>query len=178
MKKRDSSAGKSHDMLLGVLSDSHGDADATRLALDLLAARGATTFIHCGDVCGERVLDQLAGHNAHFVWGNCDDPSPLLRTYVKQLGLPWPSGPLHLELAGQRIGVFHGHEREFRAALQSPDLDLIFFGHTHRFEDNNKGGVRAINPGALFRANPRTCALMNLTTGHVTFLTLDGRELA
>ena len=178
MKKRDQSAMHKDATLLGVLSDSHGDSAATRQALKLLTDRGATTFIHCGDVCGERVLDELAGHDAHFVWGNCDDPSPLLRNYVKHLGLPWPNGPLKLDLAGQRIAVFHGHEREFRAALQDPALDLIFFGHTHRYEDNNKGGVRAINPGALFRANPRTCALMNLTTGRATFLTLDGRELA
>src|SRR5262245_59508879 len=132
-------------MLVGILSDSHGDAEATGRAVSLLESRGAEALFHCGDICGERVLDELAGRRAWFVWGNCDDPTPGLRRYVESLGLIWPQAPVRVEMDGKRIGLYHGHERGFADALQDRSLDYVFSGHTHRRADSRDGGPRAIN---------------------------------
>ena len=163
-------------MLIGILSDSHGDTAATAAAVRLLQQHGAVHLVHCGDICGEQVLDELAGHRCTFVWGNCDSPSPTMRKYVRALGLPWPEPPVILELAGKRIAVFHGHERTFAAAADRDDLDYVLYGHTHKYADRREGRIRFINPGALHRARPHTCAILDLTSGELSVLRIDTGE--
>jgi hypothetical protein len=52
--------------VVGLLSDSHSRWERTKRALEALRIRGASTFIHCGDVEDALVLDQLAGMDAHL----------------------------------------------------------------------------------------------------------------
>ncbi len=163
-------------MLLGVLSDSHGDAATTARAIAMLEARGATRLIHCGDICGDAVLSEFTGHPIVFVWGNCDAPSAATRRLVKALGLPWPEGPVELEIAGRRIAVFHGHEPAFDAAVRDGQYHYVFHGHTHRFRDERVNGCRVINPGALHRAAVKTVALLNVDTDELAFIRVDNGE--
>lgn len=166
-------------MIVGIMSDSHGDAAVTAKAVALLGGLGAEHFFHCGDVCGENVLAEMAGHPFTFVWGNCDDVSPAIRKYVETLGLPWPKRDTRIELADRRIGVYHGHEPGFASAASGVGLDYIFYGHTHQYADTKRGNCRLINPGALFRAKPKTCARLDLGTGELMVLRVDsGREVA
>jgi putative phosphoesterase len=163
-------------MNLGIMSDSHGRAEPVRRALTLLDSRGADAIIHCGDVGRLDVLDELAGRRCWFVWGNTDSPRATWRPHVEALGLPWPDGPLELRLAGRRIAVFHGHERELSPAVQAAAYDYLFHGHTHQCDDYRTGGMRVVSPGALHRASVKTVALLNLATDHLEFLDLDGRR--
>ncbi len=160
-------------MLIGVMSDSHGDVAATARAVSLLTQRGASRLFHCGDICSVGVLEELAGRDCTFVWGNCDDLTPTLRRYVADLGLTWPEPGRVIELAGKRIGVFHGHEAAFQTATDTDTYDYIFHGHTHRYADQLENGCRLINPGALHRARLHTVALLNLKSGRLTFLRID-----
>jgi len=163
----------SDDMILGILSDSHGDADATSRAVELLRGRGAELFIHCGDICGIGVLDVLAGLNCRFVWGNCDHPDAAMRKYVRDIGLPLPEGDLTFELDGKVFAVFHGHEDGFHSAVESGQFDYILHGHTHRYADSRVSRTRVINPGALHRARPHTVATLDLSTDKLTVLRID-----
>ncbi len=162
--------------LVGILSDSHGDAAATARAVAILTERGVVQLFHCGDICGEAVLDELAGHPCSFVWGNCDSPTPALNRYGERLGLCRLLPPQRIELAEKCIAVFHGHERGFDAAAGGDGLDYLFYGHTHRFGDHRVGNCRLINPGALYRAKPRTCATLNLATGELVIIRIDTGE--
>ena len=157
-------------MIIGIMADSHGDAEATARAIEILERGGAEKILHCGDICSEGVLDELAGRDCVFVWGNCDQPSETLRHYVATLGLPWPQWPIRLEIDGKRVGLFHGHEHGFITARREPGLDYLFHGHTHRPSDSRENGCRIINPGALYRADPHTVALLNIETDELTFL--------
>lgn len=163
-------------MLVGIMSDSHGDARATADAVKLLTARGARKLFHCGDICSTHVLDELAGRDVTFVWGNCDDPTPTLRRYVQDLGLTLPSPPVIVAPAGKKIGVYHGHEPDFRNAAFAQDLDYIFYGHTHRYADTTENGCRLVNPGALYRARIHTVALLELASDKLTFLSIDNGQ--
>ncbi|MFQ5430513.1 MAG: metallophosphoesterase family protein [Phycisphaerae bacterium] len=156
-------------MRVGIMSDSHGDAAATTAAVSLLESLGAKRLFHCGDICGEAVLDALAGHACTFVWGNCDDPAPAMRRYVARLDLTWPELPVRVELSGKRIAVYHGHERGFSEAETEPKLDYLFYGHTHCCDDHRRNGCRLINPGALYRAAVHTVALLDLNTDDLAF---------
>jgi len=160
-------------MHIGILSDSHGDARITHEAITLLERRGAKKLIHCGDLCGQSVLDELAGHDCAFVWGNCDHPDAAMRAYLKRVGLPWPESPLRMTLAGKRIAVCHGHERTMDDLLEDDALDYLFHGHSHQMKDERHGNCRIINPGALYRAAQHTVSLLDLATDDLSFVEVE-----
>ncbi|MFQ5502786.1 MAG: metallophosphoesterase family protein [Phycisphaerae bacterium] len=164
-------------MWVGILSDSHGDAVITAKAVSLLERHGAEHLFHCGDLCGEQVIDELAGHHCSFVWGNCDAPSPTLRRYVENLDLVWPELPVRVRLAGKQIALYHGHEPGFEAVSEESELDYCFHGHTHQYADYCENGCRFINPGALHRAEFHTVALLDPETGERTFLQVETGEV-
>ena len=157
-------------MKLGILSDVHGDTQRVRRALALLDACGAEAFVVCGDIGGLDVLEEFAGRRCWFVWGNTDHPEPAWRPQIESLGLPWPNGPLELNLDGKRIGVFHGNESQFAKAYKDAKLDYLLFGHTHRQYDGFSGEMRMINPGALYRVRAATVALLDLKTDDLEFI--------
>ena len=164
-------------MLIGILSDSHGHADTVRLALQRLEDAGVERLVHCGDVGGLAVFAEMASRNVRFVWGNTDWPSEELASEVERVGIPLPEDiPLRLEWGGKRIAVFHGHEREFRHAVESPDVDYILYGHTHLKADERHGCARCINPGALHRATTRTVATLDLRTDELRFIEIPRRQ--
>lgn len=170
-------------MILGILSDSHGQVARTKQAVDLLDRLGAEAFVHCGDVGSPDVLDALAGRQAWFAWGNCDMPDPTFIRYAEQLGLTPPkNSPTRLTLDDHSVEVFHGHEPAFvetlraaQAALDdpaqasAPTKAYILHGHTHVAADRRFGPTRIINPGALHRARPYTVATLDLVNDVVRF---------
>lgn len=164
-------------MKLGIMSDSHGRLARIREALAVLEAAGAELFVHCGDVGGPEVLEELAGRKCCFVWGNTDFPQATWRPQVEALGLPWPDGPLELTLSGRRFAVYHGHEPGFEAAIHSGQFDYLLHGHSHRQADYRKGRTRIINPGALHRVGLPTVALLDVDADDLTVLPVDGTGL-
>lgn len=163
-------------MLVGIMSDSHGDARITGRAVALLESRGAATLFHCGDLCDLKVLDELAGHDAVFVWGNCDAPAPAARRYVEKIGLTWPQPPVVRRVAGRSIAVWHGHEPGFRETRRAPTTDYVFYGHTHEYADARDNGCRFINPGALHRAAFHTVALLDVAADRLQFIQVETGE--
>lgn len=159
-------------MILGVLSDSHGQHRRTANALRLLKAVGAEAFVHCGDICGDRVIDQFAGLRAWLIPGNCDQIERATVLYAATVGVKLEvEKPLVLDLAGRRIAVFHGHEAVYARLMESadgqPEFDYVLHGHTHDARDERVGRYRVINPGALHRAAVYTVATINLASDAV-----------
>lgn len=147
-------------MRIGILSDSHGRADTTRRAVDLLLEAGATTLLHLGDIGSEAVIDELVGHHARIIFGNCDWDLTGLSRYAEHVGVAVDHPLGELVVTGRRILYTHGdQERLMRQALaESPEY--LLHGHTHVFRDDRHGGTRIINPGALFRAARYTAAVL------------------
>ena len=153
------------DARVGLLSDSHGRAERTERAVDALLAAGADMLVHAGDIETEQVLDCLAGHSAHIVWGNCDWDQAGLGRYAKDIGISVHGDAGEVEADGVRIAFTHGHlTAALRAAMASGAAYLVH-GHTHERRDERVDGVRIINPGALHRAHPFTVALLTPRTG-------------
>lgn len=160
-------------MKIGILSDSHGRAEIVRRAVALLERHGAERLVHCGDIGGMEVFDQLVGRQVDFVWGNSDQPDTGLNEYLRTVGLSPPRRvPLRLEINGKHFAVWHGHEPQAAAMLRSPEsgVDYLLHGHTHTRRNERLGGARIINPGALHRALPKTVAILDLHADQVTFL--------
>lgn len=175
-------------MILGILSDSHGRAKRVHRAIARLREVGAAALVHCGDVGGQEVIDELAaaGLPTWFVWGNTDYPDAALARYAADLGVTPPGEPpVRIELAGKRLAVFHGHEPGFERLIRlarggdadglaaAAAADYILHGHTHVAADTRVGRVRIINPGALHRVGEPTVAVLDLTTEELRFINVD-----
>ncbi|MGB0716518.1 MAG: metallophosphoesterase family protein [Phycisphaerae bacterium] len=157
-------------MKLGILSDSHDQAATARKAITILEQAGAQHFVHCGDVGGVEVFEEFVDKPLTFVWGNCDVPTPGLRTFLQSVGIAIPAAiPTMLTLAGKTLAVFHGHETGFMPIKNDGSIDYILHGHTHVQRDERIDGVRVINPGALFRCQQKTVAILDLETDELTF---------
>lgn len=157
-------------MIIGVMSDSHGRAHQVTKAIEIFDRQRAEAIIHCGDVGGIKVFEEMVGRHAHFVWGNTDYFDNATKAFLNSVELPIPDAvPLALELGGKSIQVFHGHEPEFNVALRTPTSDYILHGHTHIARDERIGNCRIINPGALHRAREYTIATIDLNRDEVTF---------
>jgi putative phosphoesterase len=161
-------------MLIGILSDTHDRFEMAGAAVQLLQSRGASYFIHCGDVGSTRILDHLAGVPAAVVWGNMDFNRPALQQYAEKLGVQFLGAFGELSLDGKRIAVLHGDDAGLRKRLVDQQRhDYILQGHTHEKADRKIGRIRLINPGALHRASVKTVALLETSADRVEFLQVE-----
>ena len=148
-------------MQIGILSDSHGRADTTRVAIRLLLERGASSLIHLGDIGSDAVIDELVGHHARIVFGNCDWDAASLGRYAQDLGLIVDDPMGRLQIAGKTIAFTHGHHLGLMQQALAEGVEYLLHGHTHEVRDERVGSTRIINPGALFRAARYTAALLD-----------------
>lgn len=126
-------------MRLVVLSDSHGSREPLKYIREKYG--DADLIIHCGDIC----LPKEFAEGFIQVAGNCDDPSR------------YPMAEL-LQLEGHRILITHGHaffsgrnvnyEALARCARRN-ECDILFFGHSHIYCDQEFEGIRLLNPGSI-----------------------------
>jgi len=129
---------------------------------------GVSHVIHCGDVGGSAVFEELAGRPCTFVWGNTDEPDQSLLIFLRTVGLRPPERvPTTIELGGKTFAIFHGHERGFEAAIDCLEVDYVLHGHTHEPRDEFNNGKRIVNPGALHRARRPTVATVDTVSDQV-----------
>lgn len=164
-------------MKIGVLSDTHNQADATRRALDILREQGAMRLIHCGDITTPAIVELFAGWEVAFVYGNMDANRLALESAVAQLGQASIGHVLNVTLGGARIVACHGDDApQLKELVRSGLYDYVLHGHTHTRRDELAGSTRVINPGALggTRRQSRSVCLLDSAAGAVSFVELDG----
>ena len=66
-------------MLLGVVSDTHGDMERTRAAVTMLESLEVGVVLHCGDIGSPEIIPLFERWPTHFVFGNCDYDREALR---------------------------------------------------------------------------------------------------
>jgi len=157
-------------MRIGILSDSHGRAEITRRAVQILLEHDAELILHLGDIESEAVIDELVGHNARIVFGNCDRDESGLARYAEQVGVAVDHPVGSIETGGKRLLYTHGHLAEETAEAFAEQPDYLLHGHTHAARDERQGPTRIINPGALFRALRYTVALLDVSTDECSIL--------
>src|SRR5579875_2855198 len=88
-------------MLIGIVSDTHGNRRTVTAALAELRERGITTVLHCGDIDDPYTVEMFRGFTTHFVFGNCDLDKAALRAAMADIG-----ATLHEHFGGgERKGV-------------------------------------------------------------------------
>ncbi len=152
-------------MLLGVVSDTHGHAELAREAARMFASLEVEAVVHCGDIGTGEVMALFSPWPCHFVYGNCDERRAALATAAGAAGQTWHGAAGQIELAGRRIGFLHGDDApRMRQMIDSGEFDLVCYGHTHKAETHQAGSTCVLNPGAVYRANPRSVAVVELET--------------
>lgn len=78
-----------------------------------------------------------------------------------------------ISLGDKRIAIAHGHSpKDFRPLL-AENPSYFLFGHTHMSHESMDGGIRRINPGALFRADKFSVALLDLVSNELEFIPIS-----
>src|SRR6185369_2588824 len=125
------------------------------------------------DICSEDIPRFLAPWPAHFVFGNCDRDFDSLRAAIEKQGMACYGWFGNLELAERRIALLHSHDAKlFQQVCRSEDYDLVCYGHTHVAEQHRLGKTLVLNPGALYRANPHSIAIVDLPTMEASIIRL------
>ena len=163
---------------IGLLSDSHGQLEKTRQAVEILIGHGVQRIIHLGDICDEKVLDELvAGQvgsvSVHVVFGNMDIDPDGLGDHAKEMGIHVDHPMGRIDLDGKVFAFTHGHIDKLLEAALAESVDYLFHGHTHVARDSRVGATRVINPGALFRASRYTVALLESEIDELSFYTVS-----
>ena len=160
-------------MRIGVISDTHAHVANTLAAVRMLESLEVEAVLHCGDICSTEIPPLLKAWTTHFVSGNCDHDLESLRLAIEGCGQTWHGRFGDFSLAGRRIALLHSDDaRLFRRVTTSGEYDLVCYGHTHVAEQHRHGKTLILNPGALFRANPHSLAVVELQSLEATIVPL------
>jgi putative phosphoesterase len=135
-----------------VLADTHN-----RLPENVsLMARDADEIWHLGDVCAERILDELRaiGPPVTVVRGNCDN------------NYEWPL-VIDLTRGGLKFRLQH-----IPPTRPPENVDVLLHGHTHVSRNERRSGVLFLNPGCVTRPNrgsPASVAWLEVIEGKVNW---------
>ena len=160
-------------MRIGVVSDTHGHVPFTRDAVRMLEQLEVELVIHCGDVGSAEIVSLFSAWPTHFVLGNVDVDDSQWDAVIEAAGQKCHGRFGSLEAGGVGIAFLHGDdERRFREALDGGEWDMILYGHTHVARQSRVGRTLVLNPGAIYRANPRSIAVVELPALEATMVPL------
>lgn len=149
-------------MRIGVVSDTHGQADYTRQAARVLETFEIELLLHCGDIGSAEVVRVLSAWPGHYVLGNVDDER-ILPGAIAAAGQQCHGRFGSLRLAGRKIAWLHGDDAHLlEQTIASGKWDLVCHGHTHVPRCQRQGPTLILNPGALYRAKRHTVAIVEL----------------
>ncbi len=155
-------------MRIGIISDTHDRLEIVADAVRLLAENQVELILHCGDIETPETVALFRPIPTHFVFGNWDKEKVKLAAAIRDVGGHHHESFGAMELVGKRIAWVHSHDRhQFYELEHCNYFDYVFYGHTHIREQHRTGKTLVANPGALFRANPKTCIVLDVATGEV-----------
>ena len=131
-------------------SDNHGDIDSIKRILNDNPT--CDYYLHCGDACVEpEYMSPFACIKGNNDWD-----------------LDYPKERI-LDIANHKILMIHGDGYSFfkdRLAYKAKqdNCDVVFYGHTHTFKDEEIGGVRMINPGSCSYNRDYSCPCYAIVT--------------
>lgn len=160
--------------MIGIMSDSHDNVDAVRLAVGLFNRSACELVLHAGDFVAPfaaRELKSLACP-VKAVFGNCDGERAGLERIIREFG-EIKAEPFIFRHANLNLLLTHVHFSNARYAA-SGKYDVIVCGHTHRPGVRTKNKTLIINPGEAggWVTGKKTVALLDpeTKTADIVFL--------
>jgi putative phosphoesterase len=136
-------------MKTGIISDSHDDYGNIVSAVEIFNRHQVQYVFHAGDIASP-LAAELFGRldSAKFigVFGNSDVDRRLLKSNVEHFGGQMHKRRYEGNLDGNRIYMTHKPD-ELSDVIKNRACDLVIYGHTHKQDIRDLGGVFVVNPG-------------------------------
>jgi len=131
---------KQKKLKIGLLSDSHRKTELHQEVINHLLACGANYLLHAGDLEIKEHLDILETSGVPYicVYGNND--TLLIPLYGKYYIYREPH---YFKIEELKFKMMH------YPYYLNGDVDVVIYGHTHRFEVSMNGEILFINPGEV-----------------------------
>jgi uncharacterized protein len=141
-------------MKIGVISDTHDQADNILKMVEILNQEQVELVIHCGDWVAPFTLKFYKELRCPIkgIFGNNDGDKFRHLAFGTKAGVDvtYEERFLSLELDGRKIAVFHGDYEEIVDALvECGRYDAVFHGHNHQKMIQTVGKTLSLNPGTL-----------------------------
>lgn len=116
---------------ISILSDTHGLLrEEVKQQL-----KSSDIIIHAGDINTEAIVDELRSYAPlYIVRGNND------KEWASEL-------PTSLLITIEEVRIFIVHNKK-DIPEDLKDVDLIVYGHSHKYDDREVDGIRMFNPGS------------------------------
>lgn len=144
-------------MKIAVISDIHDNV--WNLQAALAALEDADVLVCLGDLCSPFIVPMLtqgfAGRPVHVVFGNNDGDLFRITRNAAATG----NVSLHGEIFRAELGgrfVVAVHYDSVAARLSREGVDLLCYGHNHRYSLQTEGDCLVLNPGPLMGFDPGT----------------------
>ena len=147
-------------MKIGVISDTHG------LLRDEVIEnlQGCDYIIHAGDIGSEEILDKLQGIAKTFaVRGNNDKEGYALKL------------PDFKEIEMDEVLIYVTHNKA-DIPKELREIDLIIYGHSHKYGEDNIDGIIYLNPGSCGRKRfslPLSMAIVEVNLDNIEVKKID-----
>ncbi len=168
-------------MKVGLMANSHDRLPAIRALVAKLQAAGVPLVLHAGDFVAPWALGPIRDADLPLlgVFGHNDGDHRGLQAFAQQgVGIELYESPHVFEVAGTKILLVHDlADLPERAWAEYP---VIVHGTVHTAEVRTQGTTLVVCPGEAcgWLTGTPTCAVLDLETKQVEFLTLTGPEWA
>ena len=136
-------------MKIGVVSDTHNNLKNINLIINLFNDMKVPVVIHTGDISSANTLEQFSKLNSELigVYGNNDRNESGLEEVAQKNKFQFQDPPRKLSLLDKEIVIFHEPDNIDQFLSENKLIDVVLYGHTHRYENNTRNGVLFFNPG-------------------------------
>jgi len=136
-------------MRIGIISDSHDDAENLKKILRILKNEKIEKIFHLGDYVAPPLVKLMNGFEVTGVLGNNDGFVLGLVQVFGEIGGSLLGDFGKIEIEDVRIALYHGTIREISESLTaSGNFDVVFCGHFHKSEIYESGGALLLSPGS------------------------------
>ena len=136
-------------MKIGVVSDTHNNLKNIEIIINLFNDEKVPLVIHTGDISNANTLKKFSKLNSKLigVYGNNDRNESGLKEVAEKNNFQFQEPPRRLSLLDREIVIFHEPDKIDQFLSENQFINVVLYGHTHRYENITKNGVLFFNPG-------------------------------
>jgi putative phosphoesterase len=136
-------------MKIGVVSDTHNNLKNIEIIISLFNEEKVPFVIHTGDIANANSLEQFSKLHSELigVYGNNDRNELGIKEVALKNNFQFQEPPKKLKLYNREIVIFHEPENIEKFLLVNKGINVVLYGHTHRYENDKKNGILYFNPG-------------------------------